>query len=86
MLLEPFGFDSHTAQPHANELLVDPLSARELEVLALVAAGYTNHEIAAQLHIGTSTVKKHINHIYDKLDVTHRAQAVARARSLQLLV
>lgn len=69
----------------ANQPLVEPLSTRELEILRLVATGLSNREIAEQLHIGISTVKKHINHIFDKLDATHRAQAVARARSYKIL-
>ncbi len=63
----------------------DALSNRELEILRLVAEGCSNQEIAAQLSIGVSTVKKHINHIYDKLDVKNRTQAVARARERQIL-
>lgn len=63
----------------------DTLSQRELEVLRLVAEGYSNHEIADRLYVGISTVKKHINHIYDKLDARNRTQAVAVARKRQLL-
>ncbi len=62
------------------------LSERELEVLQLVAKGSSNQEIADQLVIGVSTVKKHINHIYDKLDAKNRTQAVAIARERQLLI
>lgn len=54
-----------------------PLSARELEVLRLVASGMTNREIAAHLFISEATVKTHILHIYTKLDVNDRAAAVA---------
>ena len=69
-----------TAQP-----LADPLSQRELEVLDLIAAGLTNPEIAGRLFIVTGTVKRHINNIYGKLEVRHRAEAIARARELGLL-
>ncbi len=62
-----------------------PLSERELEVLRLVAEGCSNQEIADRLYVGVSTVKKHINHIYDKLDAKNRTQAVAIAREQQLL-
>lgn len=72
------------ARPATAEL-IEPLSPRELEVLRLVADGYNNPEIAAQLVVGVSTIKKHINAIFGKLGVTHRAQAVARARGLGLL-
>ncbi len=61
------------------------LSERELEVLQLVARGSSNQEIAERLVIGVSTVKKHINHIYDKLDAKNRTQAVAIARERHLL-
>ena len=65
--------------------LIEPLSARELEVLRWVAAGYSNQEIAEELVIAVSTVKKHIHNIYGKLEVGSRTQAVARARELALL-
>jgi LuxR family maltose regulon positive regulatory protein len=84
-LVESFHSGAETAQQRANQQLIDPLSQRELEMLALIAEGLTNQEIADRLYIGVSTVKKHINHIYGKLDVTHRAQAVAYARSLDIL-
>ncbi len=61
------------------------LSERELEVLRLVAEGCSNQDIADRLYVGVSTVKKHINHIYDKLEVKNRTQAVAIARKQQLL-
>jgi LuxR family transcriptional regulator, maltose regulon positive regulatory protein len=69
----------------ANEALADPLTRRELEVLTLIAEGYTNRQIADRLFIGVSTVKKHINHIYNKLDVQDRAQAADRAAQLNIL-
>jgi ATP/maltotriose-dependent transcriptional regulator MalT len=68
-----------------NQPLVEPLSEREFEVLDLIAAGYSNAEIARQLYIAIGTVKRHINHIYGKLAVSSRTQAVARARELGLL-
>jgi ATP/maltotriose-dependent transcriptional regulator MalT len=65
--------------------LIDPLTKRELEVLQLIAAGLSNQEIAEQLVVAVSTVKKHINRMYSKLGVKRRTQAVARARELNLL-
>lgn len=63
-----------------------PLTRRELEVLHLIAAGLTNGEIAAQLILAPSTIKWHINEIFSKLHVTNRAQAIARAQTLGLLL
>jgi LuxR family maltose regulon positive regulatory protein len=65
--------------------LVEPLSNRELEVLQLIAAGLSNQEIAARLVVTVGTVKSHVNHLFGKLAVTSRTQAVARARELGLL-
>ena len=61
------------------------LSEREVEVLQLIAEGMSNQQIAETLVIAIGTVKKHLNNIYDKLQVRSRTQAVARARELQLL-
>ena len=65
--------------------LIDPLSKRELEVLRLIAAGQSNQEIAQQLVLAVSTVKSHINHIYRKLSVNSRTQAIVRAQDLGLV-
>lgn len=65
--------------------LVEQLSERECDVLRLLAEGMTNEEIAEVLTVATGTVKAHNNHIFGKLGVTNRTQAVARARALQLL-
>ncbi|WP_285042223.1 response regulator transcription factor [Plantibacter sp. LMC-P-059a] len=61
------------------------LSARELEVLALVAAGNSNRAIAAGLFISESTVKTHLLHVFEKLEVADRTRAVTRAQELRLL-
>jgi LuxR family maltose regulon positive regulatory protein len=71
--------------PAADERLPEPLSERELEVLALVAAGRSNREIAAKLFVSTSTVKTHIHRLYRKLGARSRTQAIARAREVDLL-
>jgi DNA-binding NarL/FixJ family response regulator len=63
----------------------EPLSAREVEVLELVAAGNTNREAAARLFISEATVKTHLLHIYEKLRVSDRAAAVAEAFKRGLL-
>jgi DNA-binding NarL/FixJ family response regulator len=62
-----------------------PLSKREREVLALVAGGQTNHEIARQLGIGEETVKTLLARAYSKLGVRRRAEAVAAAHERGLL-
>jgi DNA-binding NarL/FixJ family response regulator len=63
-----------------------PLSGREQEVLALIASGATNKEIAARLHLSPHTVKEHTSAIYRKLSVRNRAEATRAAQRLQLLV
>jgi len=65
--------------------LIEPLSERELEILRLIAVGLSNREIAEELVVAVSTVKWHINNLYDKLDVRSRTQAIARARESNLL-
>lgn len=69
----------------AQEVLCNPLSSREREVLRLLAAGHKNREIADELVVVLGTVKAHINAIYQKLGVSSRVQAVLRARALGLL-
>ncbi|NTU81957.1 MAG: hypothetical protein HGA45_21690, partial [Chloroflexales bacterium] len=69
-----------SAQP-----LVEPLSARELEVLALLAAGATNQQIGDQLRISERTAKKHVINILGKLNAANRTQAVALARAMGLI-
>lgn len=58
------------------------LTAREADILSQVAEGWSNPEIAADLFVSIATVKSHINAIFSKLDVTTRAQAIARARAI----
>jgi LuxR family maltose regulon positive regulatory protein len=65
--------------------LVDPLTARELEVLRLLAAGQPNQAIAGELVVTLDTVKKHVGHVLAKLGAANRTQAVARARELGLI-
>ncbi|MBK7897182.1 MAG: AAA family ATPase [Anaerolineaceae bacterium] len=76
------------AQPEAappDQPLVDPLSERELEILALIAAGLKNKEIAEKLFISLNTVLYHNKNIYSKLGVSKRALAIAKARELGLV-
>ena len=61
------------------------MSARELQVLELVAAGCSNSDIAAELFVSDTTVKSHLAHIFTKLGVSSRTAAVSRARERGLL-
>jgi DNA-binding NarL/FixJ family response regulator len=63
----------------------DALTARELDVLRLVAAGYSNNEIASALHLASGTVKNHVTAVLLKLGVRDRTRAVLRALELGLL-
>jgi LuxR family maltose regulon positive regulatory protein len=74
-------------QPSAFRLqpLAEPLTDREWEVLRLMADGLSNPEIAAKLIVAESTVKKHINHLFGKLGVESRLQAINQARELKLI-
>lgn len=74
-----------TPQPRTHPELAEPLSAREIEVLRLLAKGYSNQEIASELVIALSTVKTHVHHLYAKLQTPDRLRAVTRARALGLL-
>ena len=69
----------------ANQTLREPLTARELEVLALLARRFTNDEIARELVVSLPTVKSHVAHIYAKLGVSGRKEAVACAARLGIL-
>ena len=65
--------------------LIDPLTGRELEVLAMLAAGTPNQAIAKELFVTLFTVKKHVSHVLHKLGAANRTEAVARARELGLI-
>jgi ATP/maltotriose-dependent transcriptional regulator MalT len=77
-------FPTQEPGPHRSGL-VEPLTQRELAVLRLLAAGRANAEMAAELFVEQSTVKTHLIHLYGKLGVHSRTQALARARALGLL-
>jgi DNA-binding NarL/FixJ family response regulator len=65
--------------------LVEPLSAREIEVLRLAARGFTNKAIGAELNISDRTVQGHLANVYGKLAVSNRTEAVTRAMQLGLI-
>jgi DNA-binding NarL/FixJ family response regulator len=70
---------SEPAPPAAAPELPDELTPREAEVLALIAEGLTNTEIAERLVVSAATVKSHVNHIFAKIGARDRAQAVVYA-------
>ncbi len=74
-----------SAQTDMATLAAELLSRREIDVLRLMADGRSNKEIAQALILALSTIKMHIKHIYGKLGVKNRVQAVAQARALGLL-
>ena len=65
--------------------LTEPLTAREMQVLHLLAAGAPNQQIADDLVVTLATVKKHITHLLGKLGAANRTEAAARARQLGLI-
>jgi LuxR family transcriptional regulator, maltose regulon positive regulatory protein len=65
--------------------LLEPLSERELAVLRFLPTMLSNAEIAAEMFVSPNTVKTHLKHVYRKLDVADRRQAVRRGRDLHLL-
>lgn len=69
----------------AETLLGPPLTAREIDILRLMAAGHTNREIASRLSVGEETVRTHVKHILHKLDASSRTHAVNTAIRAGLL-
>lgn len=61
------------------------LSKRELDVLRLMAQGFSNQEIAGQLFVSLSTVKTHNQNLFVKLDVKRRTQAIEKAKRLKII-
>src|SRR5688500_5276880 len=68
-----------------GETVPEALTRREREILAMLAEGLTTPEIAERLTLALSTVKWHLGHLYGKLGVNRKRQALTRARSLGLL-
>ena len=86
--LSAFDTPARPASPSSQTVaavLAEPLTAREVEIVRLIAAGMRNTEIADQLFISLSTVKRHIANAYGKLGVSHRTEAIVRANELNLL-
>lgn len=74
---------SRSIQPPSE--IIEPLTDREFEILNLLRERLTNKEIAAELFITIGTVQQHLNHIYAKLNVRGRRQAIAKATELAIL-
>jgi LuxR family transcriptional regulator, maltose regulon positive regulatory protein len=73
------------ARRSIGDPLLDPLSERELTVLRFLPTMMSNAEIAGEMFVSVNTVKTHLKHIYRKLDVSERRDAVRRGRELRLL-
>lgn len=87
-LIAAFGMDRQSAAVQRQPLpasQIEPLSEREIEILTLLSAGLSNQEIARRLFITVGTTKWHLNHIYAKLGVKGRTQAIVSARVLKLI-
>lgn len=78
------GASLHLPDPNASPL-VEALTGREREVLQLLVDGASNREIARRLVLSVNTVKKHVFNICGKLGVQSRAQAVAKAKTINIL-
>ena len=76
--LEPFA-------PNTAQQQTLGITARELEILTLIARGFSNREIATQLFVSENTVKTHCTRAFDKLGAARRTQAVQRGKELGLL-
>jgi len=77
------GFFS-ASRPSAQLRIFPELTERESEILALIAQGHTNQQIAEQLVLSLKTVRNHVSNIFSKLQVADRAQAIIRARDAGL--
>ncbi|NEN05940.1 AAA family ATPase [Diaminobutyricibacter tongyongensis] len=74
-----------TLAPAASSILSEPLTERELEILACLPSRSTNGELADRFYVSVNTIKTHMVHIYRKLDVPNRSAAIVRAQELGLL-
>ena len=84
-VLDPRAADMLTDFMNNKRTAVDPLSAREIEIIRLIIQGLSNQAIAQVLHISENTIKSHNKEIFAKLDVHNRVEAVVAAKKRGLL-
>lgn len=84
-VVSEFSKISKPARKQKEEMITDPLSPREIEILRVVATGASNKEIAEQLFISEGTVKNHLSSILGKLGVRDRMQAILKAKELGII-
>ena len=77
--------DSNSFKLNEKEIAHRKISKRELEILALIAAGKSNQEIATQLFVSLPTIKTHIANLFEKLDAKRRTQAIEKAKKLEII-
>ncbi len=77
--------ERHVSDYSYDHLIVEELNPRELQILKLIAEGYSNQEISQKFYISEGTVKWHTSNIYGKLGARNMVEAVTLARQLKLL-
>jgi two-component system, NarL family, response regulator LiaR len=77
--------NDNSFEVNSSEIEKLNISKRELEVLALMAHGLSNHEIADRLFVSLSTIKTHSRNIFDKMGVARRTQAIDKAKKLRII-
>ncbi|MCF0055872.1 response regulator transcription factor [Dyadobacter sp. CY356] len=82
---EVFIHSEDTFYPNNQSIEKLGISRRELEVLQLISAGFSNQEIADQLFVSLNTIKTHSSNLFGKLDVKSRTQAVEKAKRLNII-
>jgi LuxR family maltose regulon positive regulatory protein len=80
-LLSASGIDANCGDVQLNPDSFEPLTDQERKILVMLAGGASNREMAARIFVSENTIKFHLKHIYAKLLVANRAQAVATARN-----